>query len=177
MESTLEKFGLRKNYIVKLKSSQNSFYQNLKALVYDKELNFWIFFNERYIRTDKPYIGTLSYSKFEIKKRTKFMGSQQNHTIATGKYYEQSDNLRVEVSLGVLPGFVQFYLIFALMGIFTVALLAPRLFDNDEFNFFIVIFPLAFLLGIVINSLVYRNKLKKFEREFNSILESLSDNQ
>jgi len=171
MESTLENFGLRKNYVVNLKSSQGAFYQKLKAHVHQKDLSFWIFFSERYIRTEKPYVGTFSYSKFQIKKRTKFMGSQQNHTIATGKYYEQSDNLRVEVSLGILPSFVQFYLVSALLGMLTVVLLAPRIFESDEFNLFIVIFPLVFLFAVAANLLVYRNKLKSFEKEFNGFLQ------
>ncbi len=175
MESTLEKFGLRKNYVVKLRTSQGAFYQKLKTLVYQKELNFWIFFSERYIRTDKHYIGTLSYSKFELKKRTKFMGSQQNHTIASGRYYEQGDNLRVEVSLGVLPGFVQFYLITALMGILSVVLIVPRLVEKEGFTVFILLFPFFFLIAVVVNIIVYRNRLKSFEKEFNKLLKSLSE--
>jgi hypothetical protein len=173
MESTLEKFGLRKNYVVKLNSSQNSFYQSLKASVYEKELNFWIFFSERYIKTDKPYVGTFSYSKFEIKRRTKFMDSKQNQTIASGKYYEQGDKLRVEVSLGILPSFVQFYLISALLGMLTVILLAPRLFESEEFNLFIIIFPLVFLVAVAANLVVYRNKLKSFEKGFSQFLKGL----
>lgn len=163
--------------MLKLNSSQSSFYQLLKKQVHQKDLNFWIFFSERYVKTEKPYIGAYSYSQFEIKKRTGFWGSQHNHTIATGKCYEQGDNLRVEVSLGVLPSFVQVYLISALLGILTVVLIAPRLFEGDDFKLFIGIFPIVFLLGIVFNLSVYRNKRKKFEKEFNTVLESLSDSQ
>jgi len=173
METTLEKLGLRKKYVVKLNASQSSFYQSLKASVHQKELNFWIFFSERYIKTEKPYVGTFSYSKFEIKKRTKLMASQQNHTIANGKYYEQGEKLRVEISLGILPSFVQFYLISALLGIFTVILIAPQLFESDDFKIFLIIFPLIFLFAVVANLMVYRSKLKSFEKEFNGFLQSL----
>lgn len=177
MESTLEKIGLRKNYVVNLNTSQSSFYQKLKAVVHEKDLNFWIFFTERYLRTDKPFVGTFSYSKFEIKKRTKFIGSQQNHTIARGKYYEQGDKLRVEISLGVLPSFVQFYLITALLGVLSVVLIVPGAIENDEFTIFITIFPLVFLLAVAANLLVYRNRLKSFEKEFNNLLGSFSEGQ
>lgn len=173
MESVLEKFGLRKSYVVSLNCSQNTFYQTLKAKVHQKELNFWIFFTDRYIKTDKPYVGSFAYSRFNIKKRTKFMGTEQNHTIASGKYYEQGDELRVEISLGLLSGFVQFYLISSLLGIFTVLMLAPKFFDDSEFEFFILIIPLFYLTAVIINILVYRSKLKSFEKDFSQFLRTI----